>query len=273
MIIVAVAISSIYTANAQVAINIDGTDPNPSAMLDVKNTNKGFLPPRMTTAQMNDITSPPASLMIYNTTINSPAFFNGTEWIAALNRDGKACESILYDGQTYQSIFIGFQCWMAENLNYETPHSWWYGDSSANGDKYGRLYTWEAALTACPTDWHLPSDDEWKALEMHLGMSQSQADIEGVRGTIQGKKLKSLHHWHNYGNGNDAVNFTGLPGGYLVDEGIFDNLTVGGYWWTATGDGPNDAWYRYMYWDITTVIRYSYWKNQGGFSVRCVRDY
>ena len=56
------------------------------------------------------------------------------------------------------------ETWMAENLNYETANSWCYGDKEENCAKYGRLYTWAAAMEACPTGWHLPSQDEWKEL-------------------------------------------------------------------------------------------------------------
>lgn len=62
------------------------------------------------------------------------------------------------DGQTYATVEIGNQTWFAQNLNYETSNSWTYIDDPANGDIYGRLYTWEAALNACPSGWHLPGD-------------------------------------------------------------------------------------------------------------------
>ena len=116
------------------------------------------------------------------------------------------------DDQTYSIVTIGSQTWFAENLNYETPDSWWYDNSSANGDVSGRLYTWNAAVTACPGGWRLSHDDDWKTLEMLLGMSQSEADKTEQRGTDEGKKLKSTSGWSSSGNGTDEVGFSALPG-------------------------------------------------------------
>jgi hypothetical protein len=84
------------------------------------------------------------------------------------------------DGQTYATIKINSQTWFAENLNYVTSNSWSYNNDTANGNIYGRLYIWEAALTACPSGWSLPSDDQWKQMEMALGMSQKKANLRRV---------------------------------------------------------------------------------------------
>ena len=100
------------------------------------------------------------------------------------------------DGNIYKWVKIGNQVWMAENLNCNTSNSWWYNNSSENGDVYGRLYTWDAALTACPDGWHLPSNKEWKTMEMALGMSQSEADNTGLRGTYEGGKMKETGTTH-----------------------------------------------------------------------------
>ena len=174
------------------------------------------------------------------------------------------------DGQVYRIVTIGSQTWFAENLNYETGSgSWCYDDDPANCDVYGRLYTWDSAMTACPDGWHLPADEEWKQLEMYLGMSQSQADGTSWRGNDEGKKLKSVSGWIYSGNGTDEVGFRALPGGYYY--GAFYDLNYGGGWWSATTDGFTDAWYRYLYHDKDKISRMSSVK-AGGFSVRCLRD-
>ena len=77
------------------------------------------------------------------------------------------------DGQEYKTVKIGNQIWMAENLNYETAHSYCYDNRMSNCIKYGRLYEWENALTACPVGFHLPTLQEWKALFETVGGIES----------------------------------------------------------------------------------------------------
>ena len=187
------------------------------------------------------------------------------------------------DGQNYFILEIGGQTWFGENLNYETneiddtdfeaTNSWWlYNDDSINGDIYGRLYTWNVALNACPAGWHLPSDDEWKVLEMHLGMSQSEADRFGLRGTDEGEQLKGSMEWDNNGNGTNSSGFTALPGGYInnINDGFFD-LGSKGYWWSSDKYSATRAWNRILY-DSHDKIRRSKENKTKGYSVRCVKD-
>jgi len=132
----------------------------------------------------------------------------------------------LRDGQEYKTTEIGEQWWMAENLNFYTSSSSWYydNDSTTHSETYGRLYTWETAKNVCPAGWHLPDDSEWKDLEMHLGMTQVQADNTGWRGTDQGVQLSI--------DGNSR--FEALLAGYRFYTGAFYDLGTSAYFWSST---------------------------------------
>jgi len=175
------------------------------------------------------------------------------------------------DDQTYKIVTIGTQTWFAENLNYETADSWWYNDDEANGDVYGRLYTWDAAVAACPGGWRLSHDDDWKTLEMLLGMSQSEADKTEERGTDEGKKLKSTSGWSSDGNGTDEVGFSALPGGRRQSGGQFSGIVSSGEWWTSDELGTTQGGRRYIPGNDDRVVRTSYNKEHG-FSVRCIKS-
>jgi len=175
------------------------------------------------------------------------------------------------DEQTYNTIEIGSQKWFSDNLNYETSNSWWYDNSSANGDVYGRLYTWYVALTACPSGWHLPSDYEWKTMEMALGMSQSEADDTGWRGTDQGEQMKSTSGWYNNGNGTNSSGFNALPGGGRLENGSFYHLGSNGYWWSSTERSGTSAWVRALYYVDDQVDRGNSSK-AASHSIRCLKD-
>lgn len=174
------------------------------------------------------------------------------------------------DGETYATVDIGNQTWFAENLNYTTTLSWTYGDEPANGDIYGRLYTWNVALVACPSGWHLPSDEEWKNMEMALGMSQSEVDAIGLRGADQGTQMKSISGWLNNGNGTNSSGFNALPGGGRGSDGLFYNLGSSGNWWSSS-DASGAAWTRYLVYEYGGVGRLDNNKSSGS-SVRCLKD-
>ena len=136
---------------------------------------------------------------------------------------------------------------------------------------YGVLYDWTAAKAACPTGWHLPSDDEWKQLEIFIGMRQSEADVWGYRGTNEGDKLKATSGWMNNGFNTDTFGFSALPGGYRDTNGLFNRIGESGCWWTATVRFDDFAWFRGMYDNHSKVILLGSYKGTG-YSVRCVRD-
>lgn len=105
------------------------------------------------------------------------------------------------DGQTYRTVTIGSQIWMAENLNYKVDGSRCYGDSIENCTKYGRYYTWEAALEACPQGWHLPNEREWNTL-----LDIAGTDLRSTTGWAK----DNYEYGYNF-NGNDDYGFTALP--------------------------------------------------------------
>jgi uncharacterized protein (TIGR02145 family) len=127
---------------------------------------------------------------------------------------------------------------------------------------------------ACPNGWHVPSDDEWKQLEIFLGMSQNQADSTNWRGTDEGGKLKETgtSHWTSPNTGaTNQSGFTALPGGYMGNGGSSSSLGTIGSWWTATEAISSKAWKRNLHYDGTQVYRNNYYKDEG-LSVRCVKN-
>ena len=202
--------------------------------------------------------------------------------------------TINYGDQLYNTVQIGNQCWMKENLNVGTmiPRTTWmtddgilekycYNNDPANCDCYGGLYQWDEIMQypspvgtpdICPMGWHIPTDDEWKSLEMYLGMSQSHADSVGYRGTDEAKKMKTTTGWDYNGNGTNSSGFSALPGGFHYPDGSLWGLGGSGYWWSSTEyeNNTNRSWARVMT-DNDKAYRY-YWVKSCGYSVRCVKD-
>ncbi|GBU22347.1 serine/threonine-protein kinase [Fibrobacteres bacterium R8-0-B4] len=163
---------------------------------------------------------------------------------------------------SYQSVTIGGQRWMKKNLDIATADSWCYDGSADSCAKYGRLYTWEAAKTACPRGWHLPTNEEWYAL-----IGAAITDVSA------GKALKSSSGWNGNGNGTDDYGFSALPGGWRdVPDGPFRDIGNIGYWWTATEVGGGGAVRRGMYYFDVDALDEGGTNEDYGLSVRCVAD-
>jgi uncharacterized protein (TIGR02145 family) len=187
--------------------------------------------------------------------------------VAAMALAFLACEekqkdgSLTYEGQTYKTVKIGEQTWMAENLNVKTNNSWCYGNNESNCQKYGRLYDWNAAKEACPKGWHLPSQEEWDSLISYAGEN------------IAAKKLKSTSGWEDNGNGTDDYGFSALPGGYRTSSGFITYDGFGksyGLWWSATQYGSTDAYNRSISYSDDKVHKNNPDKSEG-YSIRCVQ--
>ena len=206
------------------------------------------------------------------------------------------------DANTYKTIRIGRQLWLAENLKVThyrngdpiakvTDHNEWnnlttgaycsYANNDTNMEIYGLLYNWYAVYDErglAPNGWHIPTDAEWKELEIYLGMSASASDSIGPRGTDEGGKLKenSTIYWQSPNSGATNISgFEALPGGYrLSNKGYFE-LCGTGMWW-ATRNSVNDpysAWTRSLMYNHAQVDRmYLFGQSSFGFFVRCVRN-
>lgn len=199
------------------------------------------------------------------------------------------------DGNVYVTVKIGTQWWMQSDLkttryndnssilNITDDTEWssttspaycWYNNNPSYGDTYGILYNWYAVGTGdlCPTGWHVPSDPEFKTLELYLGVPLADISVWGWRGTDQGSQMKSTSGWNNSGNGTNSSEFTALPGGYRYGlSGTFNAIGILTYWWSSSQDGTSAAWYRRLD-GANSDIYYASTSLKGGKFVRCIKN-
>ena len=173
------------------------------------------------------------------------------------------------DGQTYKTVKIGSQIWMAENLNYGTENSYCYDNNVANCSKYGRFYTWAAAMTACPSGWHLPSKSEWETLIIAAGGVTEKVGPEGVVG-LEGL-TRTYTQELTSGDSTDAFGFSALPATYRNGEGRFIEDGVEAYFWSATEFDDEYSYNMYLDFVDDMAILFGEMKNYG-LSVRCLKD-
>jgi len=201
------------------------------------------------------------------------------------------------DDNQYQTIKIGNQWWMAENLKVTryrngssipnvTDSATWdtittgayceYNNDSSLVSIYGRLYNWYTTVDSnilAPAGWHVPSDSEWQVLEIYLGMDSADAYAGGWRGTDEGGKLKEADtaHWDSPNTGaTNESGFTALPAGYRFETGKYDNIYLTALFRTITEYGSGTAG-RNLSRVHSDIYRDWYYDNYG-MSVRCVKD-
>ncbi|MBN2012419.1 T9SS type A sorting domain-containing protein [candidate division KSB1 bacterium] len=205
------------------------------------------------------------------------------------------------DGNAYNIIKIGDQWWMTENLkvthyrngdpipnvagasewsNLSTGAYCNYDNTMDNTATYGSLYNWHAvndSRNIAPAGWHVPTDDEWKQLEMYLGMSQSDADATGSRGSNEGSKMAgNAALWYDGNLENNAAfgesGLSMLPGGFRhYDNRNFGYMGTFAHFWSSTASGSDYAWTRHLHYTRPDVSRNGNDKRYG-FSVRCVSN-
>ena len=311
LFIIAITMMASCSLTAQVAVTNDGSSADGSAMLEVKSTEKGFLPPRMTKAQIEQIQNPADGLMVYNTEIKRFFFFDASSnrWNEIALGPGlisTGCGTVTdIDGNTYSTVQIGPQCWMKENLattkyndgsniphvtdnsewaDLTTPGYCWYNnDKPSYGDTYGALYNWYTVINItnlCPDGWHVPSYEELDSLFEYL---ETRAEYAcGTTSSYIAKALAATSYWSvttiNCAIGNDLstnnlTGFTALPGGVRESNGIFYYIgdNTGG-WWCVTPTSTGSVYLLYLESYTYKPIKYAYSGKNMGFSVRCLKD-
>ena len=222
------------------------------------------------------------------------AYVKNSEWTvygAQMTFNTKVAD---IEGNLYSTVTIGMQVWMAENLkttkyndnnvipNVENNTEWinltsgaycWYDNDERYKDTIGALYNWYATEGGklCPVGWHVPTDEEFNALELYLGMNPDSIDVWEWRGTDQGSQLKSRIGWKEGENGSNTSGFTAIPGGYRYGaDGGFNALEKLTYFWGSSRN-TDLAWYRRLDGSENGVFKASTYK-RGGKYIRCLKD-
>ncbi|MCF8370649.1 MAG: hypothetical protein K9H64_03435 [Bacteroidales bacterium] len=213
-----------------------------------------------------------------------------------------------FDGNQYSTVLIGHQCWMAENLitshysngtiiPYITSNSDWnnlsetdkaycyYNNSLSNGESYGALYSWPAAMNGepasisnlnrvqgvCPAGWYLPAESDWEELADFINLQNGYYERNMWFWKGVGGHLKSTTNWYYYGIGSDDYGFSGHAGGKRDYDGQFSLLSESGYWWTASETNSDLARVRKLFYRNNNLFNFDH-KKENGFSVRCLLD-
>lgn len=178
------------------------------------------------------------------------------------NNDGYEEFCDLRDKQVYGAQKIGDNIWMTQNLNYDMDGSY-RPNTNQYSAKYGRYYTWNAAMAACPSGWHLPSEYEFKKL----------IETAGGEG-YAGRHLKSTSMWYSSGAGIDDFGFAALPAGLVDNKGDFYYATNFTYFWSSEdgGDPSSEQALRMtLRYDSDDAQLVNAFKDDVAYSVRCVQ--
>jgi uncharacterized protein (TIGR02145 family) len=226
----------------------------------------------------------------YFTTEKGTYYGNEVSFVTNIDGLGPLISDI--DGNSYKTVYIGTQQWMAENLktakfsdgtsiqnvtdniqwrSNTTKGAWcYYNNDITNNDKYGKLYNWytlsptaNGNKNVCPTGWHVPTEVEWIVLTDYLGGA-----------SVAGGKMKELGttSWKNPNvNATNKSGFSGIPGGYRNDFGVYSNVGEGAYWWSSLGNLTWGAKYTNLSYYSESVFNDVHYEDYG-LSVRCIKD-
>lgn len=243
----------------------------------------------------SEAATPEPGTIRFNSTTNDFEGWNGLYWASLTGHQYEIGEMMDQDGNTYPTIIIGSQEWMAANLRttkYRNGDDVVFIDNSASGytswgdvdygayavydttgtghpfdlEKFGYLYNWYAvddSRELCPTGWHVVTDAEWTTLtDLFGGANEAGGSLRET----------STTYWNSPHPGSTNVSgFTALPGGGRSGNGHFSNIRNFGFFWSSTEQSNGYAWYRNLNYGNDYVIRLEVEK-KFGFAVRCVKD-
>jgi uncharacterized protein (TIGR02145 family) len=219
------------------------------------------------------------------TSCNEPLFIEQKEFQTSTLKD--------IDGKEYKTVKIGKQWWMQQDLASTSlknnkpilaisdPIAWAKTSSPAYiKTKEGYLYNYYAVKVTdglAPGGWHIATDEDWKILELEIGMSNSEVDKASWRGFFEGDKLKDDYqkgNWIPYEKvwGNNESGFTGTPNGCIIHDGrpCEPSSRSQAFWWTSTSNGA-EGWYRNLDYKKSSIFRHHI-SPKYGMAVRCVKD-
>jgi uncharacterized protein (TIGR02145 family) len=201
--------------------------------------------------------------------------------------------TVEYEGITYNTILIGAQCWLKENLNLGVQidglsnpsdngivEKYCYDDLDSNCELYGGLYQFNEMMGystepgsrgICPEGWHIPTDSEWCSLSLFVDNSVN-CNTYYFSGIDAGIKMKASSGWIENGNGTNETGFTALPGGVRYTS-YYDGIGWASDIWTSTMTTTPGAYYRVFGSNQDGIGRYnSAISSHHGLAVRCLRD-
>ena len=289
-----VLLAGFLSGSAQTQVGINTNSPDASAVVEIVSTDKGLLIPRVDSTARMAIANPATGLMVFDSSTNSFWFSTPEGWqeISAKSFINDAMLELQgirdIDNNKYETIQIGDQVWMTENLrvsryndgtpiplvtsgagwaNLNTPGYTWYEDGRP---EYGALYNWwvvdpssNGGRNVCPVGWHVPTDAEWTTLSNQLGGNG-----------VSGGKLKEtgLANWSQPNTqATNESGFHALPSGFRFDNGAFFGERFNCSWWTSTQFSASNGWSRLLEYNSNDSVRETSEK-KSGLSVRCMKD-
>ena len=291
-IISSIALFIIIFSSKGQNVGIGTNTPNPSAALEVKDTARGFLPPRMSYAQRNAIINPALGLIVFCTDCGNNGgelqYYNNLTWVS-LNSLTSGLPQV-YCNQRWMSKNLDVTHYRNgdlipkvtdpvqwRNLNSTGAWCWYNNDSATYASIYGRLYNWFAVNDPrglAPSGWHVASKTEWINLITCLDQSADPNAIN-VISLLSGGKLKDTINFitPNIGATN-SIGFSAEPAGGRGLEGNFWGINTSAYWWTsnAYSSGYPFAFYLFNYNSYISKAVDGAFFPSCGFSVRCVLD-